>query len=106
MGCLIELLVLPIEYLLELIICGWFSLMQCIIPEKYINKGIEIVIRIIVWIVSFALLVTLIIGLLAAILTEATVFDLWKLIFIPLAIALVQIILGVIVRYVINKNNT
>jgi hypothetical protein len=105
MGCLFELLVLPIEYLLELIIDGWFSLMQWIIPEKYINKGIKIVLRVVVWIVSFALLVTLIIGLLAALLTEATVFDLWKLIFIPLAIALVQIMLGVVVRYVINKNN-
>ena len=97
------MLVLPIEYLLELIIDGWFSLMQWIIPEKFINKGIKIVLRVIVWIVSFALLVILIIGLLAALLTEATVFDLWKLIFIPLAISLVQIILGVVVRYVINK---
>ena len=103
MGCLFELLVLPIEYLLELIIDGWFSLMQWIIPEKFINKGVKIVLRVIVWIVSFALLVILIIGLLAALLTEATVFDLWKLIFIPLAIVLVQIILGIVVRYVINK---
>ena len=103
MGCIFELLVLPIEYLLEFIIDGWFSLMQLIIPKKFINKGIEIALRVIVWIISFSLLVILIIGLLAALLTEATVFDLWKLIFVPLAIALVQIILGVIVRYVINK---
>ena len=103
MGCLFELIVLPIEYLLELIIDGWFSLMQWIIPKKCINKGIKIALRIIVCIISFVLLVILIIGLLAALLTEATILDLWKLIFIPLTIALIQIILGIVVRYVINK---
>ena len=103
MGCLFELLLFPIEEFLDLIIGGWFELMQMIVPDKFITKGFWLVLKIIVYIFSIAILVILIIGLLAALLTEATVLDLWKLIFIPLGISVVQILLGIIVRCITRK---
>ncbi len=103
MGCLLELLLLPFEALFELIIGGWFELMQWIVPDKYISRGLKIALKIVVGVFSAVVFIILIIGLLAALLTEATVFDLWKLIFIPLGISIVQILWGVIVRCITNK---
>ncbi len=103
MGCLFELILFPFELILDIIFEGYISIMQWIIPERYIKKGFKTVLKVIVWIISIVLLVILIIGLLAALHPEVTVFDLWKLIFVPLAIILVQIILGVIVRFIVNK---
>jgi hypothetical protein len=40
---------------------------------------------------------------LGAIFTEATALDLWKLIFIPLGISIVQILIGIIVRVTSRK---
>lgn len=100
MGCLAEILLLPLELLVDWIFESWFSLMQWIIPEKRFSKKTENILKVIVFVFSMVLLVTFIIGMLAAALTEATVLELWKLTLLPLGISLVQIILGVIVRIV------
>jgi hypothetical protein len=96
-------LLFPVEALLDLIIGGWFELMQMIVPDKFITKGLWITLKIIVYIFSIAVFVVFILGLFAALLTEATVFDLWKLIFIPLEISVVQILLGIVVRCTTKK---
>ncbi|HOA81043.1 MAG TPA: hypothetical protein PLI11_03045 [Clostridia bacterium] len=100
MGCLL----MPFELLFDLIIEGWFSLMKGILPKKTYSTGFYVVLKIIIGIYSMILLVIFIIGILSAILTEATVFDLWKLIFIPLGLSIAQIVLGIVVHY-ITKNN-
>ena len=105
MGCLLNLLLLPFEAVFELIVGGWFSLMQWIVPNKFISKGFEIALRIIVGVFSLAVLVVLILGLLSALFTDATILDLWKFIFIPLGICVVQILLGIIVRCTTNKKS-
>ena len=103
MGCLFEIIFLPFELIFELIINGWFSLMQWIVPQRRLGKTTRIILKIIIGIFSVVLFVTFLIGVLAAALTEATVMDLWKLIFIPLGISLAQIILGLIARIVTRK---
>ena len=103
MGCLLEIILLPFELILELIVDGWFSLMQWIIPKKNIGKSTRLALKIVVGIFSGALLIVFLIGILAAALTDATVMDLWKWIFIPIGISLAQIILGIIVRIVTRK---
>lgn len=103
MGCLFELLLSPFEALFDLIINGWFSLMQWIIPEKYLGRTARFILKIIIGIFSAVLLLIFLLGILAAALTDATVMDLRKLIFIPLGISIAQIILGVIVRIFTRK---
>ena len=103
MGYLFEIIFLPFELIFELIINGWFSLMQWIVPQRRLGKTTRIILKIIIGIFSAVLFVTFLIGVLAAALTEATVMDLWKLIFIPLGISLAQIILGLIARIVTRK---
>ncbi len=103
MGCLFDLIELALELAVEAIVDGWFALMQWIIPEKYLGKTTRRVLKIIVSIFSTVLFITFLLGILAAALTDATVMDLWKLIFIPLGISLIQIILGIIVRIFTRK---
>lgn len=101
MSCLL----LPLELVFDFIIEGWFSLMQWILPKDTFSTGFRILLRFLIGIFSIILLVIFFIGILAAIATEATVFDLWKLIFIPLGISTIQIILGIVVRCIKKKND-
>lgn len=110
MGCLLNILLFPMEWIfelfeftLELIFDGYIDLMQMIVPNNHLSKGLRIFIKIIVHIFSILLLITFLIGLLEALLTEATVIDLWIPIFIPLGISLLQILLGFIVRHTKRK---
>jgi len=96
-------ILLPFEFLFDLIIDAWLTLLQLIIPEKYFGKIFAFILQLLIGILSCILLVILIIGLLAAAFTEATVFDLWKLIFIPLDILFLQVILGITIR-ITTKN--
>ena len=110
MGCLINIFLFPIglisdlfELVIEIIFDGYIDLMQMIVPNNHLSKGLRIFIKIIVHIFSILLLITFHIGLLEALLTEATVIDLWIPIFIPLGISLLQILLGFIVRHTKRK---
>ncbi len=110
MGCLFKLLFFPftllfdvIELIFEEILEGWFTLMCWIVPERHLGKKTRIALKIIIGILSFALFLIFIIGVLGAALTEATVMDLWKLIFIPLGISILQIFVGLIVRVIARK---
>lgn len=103
MGCLFDFFLLPFEALFDFILNGWISLMQLIVPDKRITRGASIALKSIILVFSTVLLFIFIMGLLAAIFTEATVFELWKFIFIPLGIGLAQILLGVIVHFTVNK---
>ncbi len=96
-------LLFPFELIFDLMMEGWFSLMQWIVPEKMFSTGFRIFLRIIIGIFSAVLFLLFIIGILGAIATEATIFDLWKLIFIPLGLGVVQIVLGIIVRCTAKK---
>ena len=103
MGCLFDVLLFPFDCLFELIIDGWFSLMQWIIPQKQLGRGTRLLLQIIIGVFSAVLLITFCIGVLGAIFTEATALDLWKLIFIPLGISIVQILIGILVRLTSRK---
>ena len=103
MGCLLEALLFPFELLFDFIVDGYFQLMQMIVPDKFITTGTRIILKVIVYIFSIAVLVVFILGVLIALLTEATVLDLWKLIFIPLGIVVIQILLGLIIRCITRK---
>ena len=60
-------------------------------------------IRFISVIIFITLFLIFTIGVLGAALTEATVMDLWKLIFIPLGISILQIFVGLIFRVIARK---
>lgn len=110
MGCLFKLLFLPftllfdvIELIFEEILEGWFILMCWIVPTRHLGQKSRVAIKIIIGIFSFALFLIFTIGVLGAALTEATVMDLWKPIFIPLGISILQIAVGLIVRLIARK---
>jgi hypothetical protein len=110
MGCLFKLLFLPftllfdvIELIFEEILEGWFTLMCWIVPTRHLGQKSRVAIKIIIGIFSFALFLIFTIGVLGAALTEATVMDLWKPIFIPLGISILQITVGLIVRVIARK---
>ena len=63
MGCLL----LPFELILDLIIEGWFSLIQWILPEKIFSNVFRNVLKILIGIFSAILLIIFIIGILGAI---------------------------------------
>ena len=98
MGCLLELLFLPLELIIELIADSWFSAMQWIVPEKYLGKAARVILFIIVAILSAILLVIFLVGIFAVLFTEDTLADFWAFIFIPLGISIIQILCGIIVR--------
>lgn len=102
MGCLL----LPFELIFDLIIEGWLSLMLWILPKKTFSIGLYIVLNILVAVYSAILLVMFVIGILAAVTTEATVFDLWKLIFLPLGLSVTQIVFGIVVRCIVKKRDS
>lgn len=104
MGCLFEIIFLPFEYLFEFIFGNWFDAMSWIVPNNSGSKIKKFFLKGLIVIECCVLFVFFIIGVITAISTELTVFDLWKLIFIPLGISLVQILIGAVVKYS-NKND-
>lgn len=106
MGCLFNILVLPFEFIFEEIIWNWYIAMTWIFPKTIGGKIFRLFLKFIVAIECIILALFFIIGILTAISPEVTVFDLWKLVFIPIGISLVQIATGAVIRFVIIKDKT
>lgn len=98
-------LLLPLEFLVDFLFDGWFSIMQWILPKKTFSILVQIILRILIAIYSAILLLIFFFGILCAIVTELTVFDLWKVIFIPLGLGIIQIVIGIIVRCKTKSKN-
>lgn len=97
MGCLF----LPFEWLLESILDGWFCLMQWIVPSKKLGKGTRAFLKILAFIFSLIFFVSMVLGGLAFISDNQFTHQMGKyLLFIPLGISAVQIIFGIIIRYI------
>lgn len=87
----------------DLLLEGYISLMQLIVPDKGISSGLRTFLEIVIVFFSVSLLVTALLFLIIAAFTDATVWELWRFIFIPLGIIALQIGLGLVARYVIKK---
>lgn len=106
MGCLFEILVLPFEFIFEFIFGNWFDAMSWIVPNNSGSKIKKLFLKGLIVIECCAFAVISLIGLLTAIFTDLTIFDLWKLIFIPLGISIAQILIGAVVKASNKKNNS
>lgn len=100
MGCLM----FPFELFFDGAIEGWLCLMQWIVPEKVLNKGVRVVLQILVYIFSAILFIVMFLGLIALFSDDKDLNYLGKfMVFIPLGISFVQVFLGIIVRYITKK---
>lgn len=104
MGCLFNLLVLPFEFIFEEIIWNWYIAMTWIFPKTVGGKFFRFFLKFLVAIECMILALFFIIGIISAFSPDLTVFDLWRLVFIPLGISLVQIAIGAVIRFVIIKD--
>lgn len=96
--------IFPLELLVDGIIEGWFSLMEWIIPERFITRTLRIVLKIFVWIFSSLLLFVILLGAFAIISNDPDTKQLGRyMVFIPLGISAIQIFLGIIVRIISKK---
>lgn len=102
MGCL-EFL---IEFIFESIVEGYFALMQWIIPKKWIGEHFHTALKIIVGIITFFLFLSMLLGIFALISDDACTKSVGRyMVFIPIAISVVQIILGIILRIISKRKN-
>ena len=100
MGCLFFF----IEWIIEDILYAWFELMQWIVPEKFLNKYVKLVMKILVWIFSGVVLSVFFIGIVALFDDEPEVNSFGRyMVFISLGISAVQIILGIVMRVIRNR---
>lgn len=100
MGCLL----FPLELIFDAILDAYSYLMELIVPDKVLGKGARITLKIIVAVFTCILLGIMFIGLIAVISDDKDTRQLGKLmIFIPLGISAVQIVLGIIVRWITKK---
>lgn len=100
MGCLL----FPFELLFDGAIEGWLYLMQWIVPEKGLSRGLCIGLKILVGIFTIVLLISMILGIFALISEDEYVNYIGKfMVFIPLGISVVQIVFGIIFRFVSKK---
>ncbi|MBO5421365.1 MAG: hypothetical protein J6A67_05430 [Clostridia bacterium] len=106
MGCLFNILVLPFEFILEEIIGNWFVSMTWIVPKNIGGKFFRFFLKFLIAIEMIILALFFVIGIISAISPDLTVWDLCKLIFIPLGISIVQILVGAIVKFASNKDNS
>lgn len=104
MGCLFELI---FEIIFEGMLEGCVALMQWIIPEKTLSKKTYRVLKVLVIIFAAILFMSIFIGIFALISDDPYEIELGKrMVFIPLAIMVVQILIGIIVRKITkNKEN-
>lgn len=105
MGCLFELI---FEIIFEGMLEGCVALMQWIIPEKTLSKKTYRVLKVLVVIFACVLFMSIFIGIFALI-SDDNPYEVEigkRMVFIPLAIIVVQILIGVIVRKITkNKEN-
>ena len=100
MGCLF----FPLELLVDAIVDGWFSLMEWIIPERYISRTLRTVLRFLVWVFCTLLLFVMLFGVFAIISDDVYIKQIGKyMLFVSLGISAVQISFGIIVRIVSKK---
>jgi len=99
-GCLEFLL----EFIFEAVLEGYITLMQWIIPQKRIGNRFQIILKTIVGIVTGLLLITMLLGIFAMLSADEYIVHIGRyMIFIPLAISLFQIIIGIIMRIIARK---
>lgn len=100
MGCLL----FPLELIGDAIIDGYIYLMEMIVPEKVLGKGMRIALKIIVGIFTVLLLFMMLLGLIALWSEDKDTRELGKyMVFIPLGISVLQIALGIIVRMITKR---
>lgn len=97
MGCLFE-------FIFDVFIDGWFDLMLLIVPEKWSNKRLQIFLKIIVVIITCLLFIVMFLGVFALISDDEYTKTIGRyMVYIPLAISLVQILLGITLRIIAKK---
>lgn len=103
MGCLGCLGFLP-ELIFEAILEGYFTLMQWIIPQKWIGKHFRTALKIIVGIFTVLLFAVMLLGVFALISADDDIKRFGRyMVFIPLAISTVQILFGIILRTISKR---
>ena len=103
MGCLGCLGFLP-ELIFDSILEGYFALMQWIVPQKWIGKHFQTALKIIVGIITFFLFLIMLLGIFALISDDAYTKSVGRyMVFIPLAISVVQILFGIILRIITRR---
>lgn len=89
------------DLIIDSIVDCWFDIMEWIVPKKTIGKKARIILKIIVFIFTLLLFISLLFGIFAIISDDPYTHLIGKyMVFIPLCISAVQIILGIIVRIV------
>ena len=97
MGCLFE-------FIFDVFIDGWFALMLLIVPEKWSSKRLQIFLKIIVVIITCLLFIVMFLGVFALISDDEYTKTIGRyMVYIPLAISLVQILLGITLRIIAKK---
>ncbi len=97
MGCLFE-------FIFDVFIDGWFDLMLLIGPEKWSSKRLQIFLKIIVVIITCLLFIVMFLGVFALISDDEYTKTIGRyMVYIPLAISLVQILLGITLRIIAKK---
>ena len=97
MGCLFE-------FIFDVFIDGWFDLMLLIVPEKWSSKRLQIFLKIIVVIITCLLFIVMFLGVFALISDDEYTKTIGRyMVYIPLAISLVQILLGITLRIIAKK---
>ena len=92
------------EFIFDSIIEGYFALMQWIIPKKSISDRTRVVLKIFVYIFTALLFAIMFFGIFAIISDDEYTKSIGRyMLYIPLAISLVQIVFGVIIRIVSRK---
>lgn len=101
LGCFGFLIDLIFDSVLE----GYFTLMQWIIPQKQIGKKFRTALKIIVGIFTVLLLFIMLVGFWALISEDAATKRVGRyMVYIPLAVSVVQILFGIILRIISRKN--
>ena len=97
MGCLLE-------FIFDVIIEGWFHLMQLIVPRRKICRELRIVLKVIVGAFSILLFDFMFMGIFALLSADEYTRQIGKyMVFIPLGISAVQIVLGLIAHRLRKK---
>lgn len=88
-----------IELIGDLIIDGWFELMQFIIPNKMASRKLRLFLKITVYIFSIILFASILLGVFAIISYDEYARKIGMyMIFIPLGISIIQILIGIIIK--------
>ncbi len=85
--------------IVDLILEGWFELMQFIVPDKMASRAFRSFLKVIVFIFTCVLYCSMFFGIIAMINPDEFVHKLGMyMFFVPLGISIVQILIGLIVN--------